>query len=459
VLSRLPDLKVPARTSSFAYKGRNIDIRQIADDLGVDAVLEGSVRSAGDRVRITAQLVEGGTGYHAWSQSLDRQFEDLFGLQDDLASAVMMALAIDPASLPASVPTHDLEAYHLYMQAVPLFLRPTEANLRGAIELLQRAVERDPEFGRALSMLAIQYALSVFLDYSMTDALAVAERAAARALELDPRDGVAHDALGALSALRGDWLAAENHFGTAALLSSDPLTNGHRCIFVTTPVGHVRRSLQQAHEVFHATKGQPLGAMLLAVLHTHLGMDAEALRWADKAVALGQPRTVRPVPEIYATFALRAGRHDEAASHWIADLSPQMHAAGAAQAVESICVAWEHDPAQRPVAIEVLNRVEARLPPYELDRVTWTCRRLLTWYVMVGALDHAYRLADRSLAQYRRTGTIGAWGFLWIPEMASFRRDPRFQAFVSQLGNLMEYWHQHGPPDGCELRDGKLLVD
>jgi TolB-like protein len=114
-LARVPGLRVAARTSAFAYKGRNADVRQIARDLGVAAVLEGSVRGAGERVRVTAQLVDGQTGYHLWSQSYDREFADLFELQDELAAAIVPALG---ARIRVSLPTSVMSA------------RPTSRGLR-----------------------------------------------------------------------------------------------------------------------------------------------------------------------------------------------------------------------------------------------------------------------------------------------------------------------------------------
>jgi TolB-like protein len=114
-LARLPGLRVPARTSSFAYKGRNIDVRQIARDLQVAAVLEGSVRSAGERIRVTAQLIDAESGYHLWSQNYDRKFDDLFALQDALATEIVRTLRSSlrgdlSGALPHAPPTHDIEA-------------------------------------------------------------------------------------------------------------------------------------------------------------------------------------------------------------------------------------------------------------------------------------------------------------------------------------------------------------
>ena len=119
-LSHISGLKVPARTSSFAYKGRNVDIRRISQDLGVATILEGSVQSAGNRIRVTAELVDGRSGYHLWSSSYDRRFTDIFKLQDDLTAAIVQALRAtlgatlaSPATRPP--PTTDVLAYQLWM--------------------------------------------------------------------------------------------------------------------------------------------------------------------------------------------------------------------------------------------------------------------------------------------------------------------------------------------------------
>ncbi len=146
--ARVPGLRVAARTSVFAYKGRNADVRQIARDLGVGAVLEGSVRGAGERIRVTAQLVDGQTGYHLWSQSYDREFADLFQLQDELAAAIVPALGSRMhVSLPAGEvsgrPTESLEAYELYLQANAIRFQLGDENLRLAEKLYQRAIALD----------------------------------------------------------------------------------------------------------------------------------------------------------------------------------------------------------------------------------------------------------------------------------------------------------------------------
>src|SRR5262249_6295864 len=144
-LSRVPGLKVPARTSSFAYKGRNVDIRRIGHDLGVTTVLEGSVRGVGDHIRVTAQMVNAENGYHLWSQTYDREFGDVFKLQDELAGQIVTALKESMhADLPADVmsdsPTSDPEAYRFYLQS------EAAADTQAALRLNARALARDPKF-------------------------------------------------------------------------------------------------------------------------------------------------------------------------------------------------------------------------------------------------------------------------------------------------------------------------
>ncbi len=148
-LGQVQGLKVSARISSFAYKGRNLDIRQIAQDLGVSTVLEGSVRSAGSRIRITAQLIDARSGYQVWSRSYDRDYGDIFKLQDDLAQAILKALQVNlngaaPASVALAPPTQNIEAYDLYLQGESGMLVGDHGLAR-----YQRALALDPKFARA----------------------------------------------------------------------------------------------------------------------------------------------------------------------------------------------------------------------------------------------------------------------------------------------------------------------
>jgi adenylate cyclase len=158
-LSRFKSLFVIARNSSFTYKGRAVDIRQVGRELGVRYVLEGSVQKAGSRLRITGQLIDASTGFHLWVERFEGALEDVFELQDKVASSV--AGIIDPLLLDAEIklaadrPTADMSAYNLYLRALPHIRAWAREPIAEAIVLLEQAIERDPQYGPALASLAL----------------------------------------------------------------------------------------------------------------------------------------------------------------------------------------------------------------------------------------------------------------------------------------------------------------
>jgi len=161
-LSRVKWFFVIARNSSFTYKGRAVDERQVARELGVRYVLEGSVRKAGDRVRITGELIQADTGLHIWADRFDGELEDIFGLQDEVTASVVAA--IEPSLRQAEIdrarrkPTEMLDAYDLYLRALPHFYMLTREGVDRAIELLDRAIATDPHFALAKALAARCYA-------------------------------------------------------------------------------------------------------------------------------------------------------------------------------------------------------------------------------------------------------------------------------------------------------------
>ena len=209
VLARTPELQVAARTSSFAFKGQNKEVPEIAQALRVRMVLEGSVRRQGERVRITAQLIDAETGFHLWSQTYDRELKDIFAIQDDIARAIGAELKVKIIGVEhdggPTRGTSNLEAYDLYLRGLGLWQTRREQDLWDAIALFERAVEQDPEFAQAHAGLALVYA--VLFEYTARitaeDSFARGLDAAERALALDPALPEAYAALGSMAG--GDW--------------------------------------------------------------------------------------------------------------------------------------------------------------------------------------------------------------------------------------------------------------
>ena len=157
-LSRIRWLFVIARTSTFTYKGQSVDVKQVGRELGVRYVLEGSVRKAGDRVRITAQLIDAASGAHLWADRFDGSFEDVFDLQDKVASSVAgviePALQVAETARSASRPTDDLAAYDLYLRAYAMVWSSSSRQTPEALQLMEQAITRDPRYGPALAWAA-----------------------------------------------------------------------------------------------------------------------------------------------------------------------------------------------------------------------------------------------------------------------------------------------------------------
>ena len=458
-LAHVPDLKVPARVSSFAYKGRHTDIRAIARDLGVATLLEGSVRSAGDRIRVTVQLVDAGTGYNLFSQTYDRRFADIFSLQRDLANSIVTTLRGDliasaPARDIAGPPTEDVEAYHLYLQGVHEAPLGTEAAIRLAISFLDRALARDPGFAAALSARAVIRPTLVQAGFPEPKALDVGERDARKALTLDPNSVMAQGALGEIAALRGDWAAADRAYRAGIKTSpTEPLLHANLEFFVEEQTGHLHEARIEAGEAARLAPGNSFIAFGPPVVdYLTGGLDAEAVRGADFAVGLGLAN-LAPLPLIYTFAASRTGHFAEAAHHAADSLTAEVRNGGGAAALD-LAFAALSDPAKGPAARDALAGLVRRFGVNGIDPISRTL--LVNLFTMLGSLDQAYDLANRSLDASLGSGTFGShWGALWIPEMRPFRRDPRFQRLATRL-KMPDYWAMYGPPDGCELKDQVL---
>lgn len=199
-LAQNDQLRVAARTSSFQFKGQNQDIADIGKQLKVDHVLEGSVRKAANRLRITAQLIQVDSGYHLWSETYEREINDIFAIQDDIALSITSALEAELGATTASTETHpteNLEAYQAYLQARYFLAKRGEANMLKAHELFEKSVSLDPSFSKAWSGLAYNY--SLLPGYGATvlsnQAWERVKTATDKAIQLDPDNAEAYVAL------------------------------------------------------------------------------------------------------------------------------------------------------------------------------------------------------------------------------------------------------------------------
>jgi len=331
-LSKLRWFFVIARNSSFAYKGKTIDVKRAARDLGVRYVLEGSVRKGGDRVRITAQLIDAATGNHIWADRYDGELTDVFALQDDITRKVVAA--IEPKLLEAEGirsqkrSPEDLDAWDMVIQANALFWRLSKADGEAAIAILRRAVERYPDYGPAYSMQAFMLLLSQLTGWTIDESLGrQAATLAERAAELDDSDPWAHLALGyaALSRRRTDE-AVEEFQRALDLNPNFAIAHGYLAMALALD-GRSEKAIAHAEQAIHMSPHDPQNAifnMSIAVAHYLADRYPEAVAFGRKAI---QQRTqFTSGHRIYIASLAQAGQIEEAreALARVKELFPEM---------------------------------------------------------------------------------------------------------------------------------------
>ncbi len=283
-LSRLPGLRVTARTSSFAFRGKEQDIREVGRRLNVGAALEGSVRRSGNRIRVTAQLLDTADGYHLWSERFDRQLTDVFSIQDEIAEAIVEALRVKlthPVSRVAP-PTANAEAYHLWLRARYHTLRQTPGEILRSRELFERAISLDAGFARAHLGLAEGWWESAFFGLDRPrDAVAIGRQAVLKALDIDGTLGEAHSMLGIYLGVHDfDWEAAERSFLRGLELS--PGSSEVRARYAAWLLEPNLRLDEARTQLDLAVKSDPLSAIMRGYLGHHLIFRREFMRAAEE---------------------------------------------------------------------------------------------------------------------------------------------------------------------------------
>jgi TolB-like protein len=292
-LSRMRWLFVIARNSSFAYKGRAVDVRQVASDLGVRYVLEGSVRKAADRLRVTGQLIDASTGMHIWGDRFEGALEDIFDLQDQFSTSVVGALApqIEQAEIARAKckSTENLDAYDYFLRGMASYYALDKDSISEALRLFSRAIELDPHFASAHAMAAWCYAWRKINGWTTDHAAesAETERLAWRAAALGPDDAVALSrGAHALGYVVGEVDAARNFIDRAVLINPNLAgawwASGWIRVYSgdsDEAINHLARAMRLSPLDPHMISMQ--GGMAFA--HFIAGRDDEALSWAEKA--------------------------------------------------------------------------------------------------------------------------------------------------------------------------------
>jgi eukaryotic-like serine/threonine-protein kinase len=310
-LANVPGLKVIARTSAFAFKGKNEDVRRIADALDVSHVIEGSVRRAAERIRVTVQLVTAADGRQIWSERYDRAISDVFAMQDAIAEAIATALKVQLGAPAARQRRHQprLPAYEPFLRGRHHLIRFTPEAWAHARALFEEAISEDPAFAEPHAELALGYfimGMHGILPFRAVSDIVRAE--ARRALALNPSDPRPRVLLGGVDLAHDyDWAAAKEHFDAA--MSAPDVSADARWIYASLYLGPLGRFEESSEQMGRAVAQDPLNAMWRAIWSAHL-VNArridEALAAAERAVEL-DPNHVGP-QFILGEAYLNAGR-------------------------------------------------------------------------------------------------------------------------------------------------------
>ncbi|MBV9550257.1 MAG: hypothetical protein JO256_11360 [Alphaproteobacteria bacterium] len=437
-LAKIPNLPVVGRTSAFQFKGKTGDLRAIGRTLSASYVLEGSVRQAGKRVRITAQLIKAESGDHVWTDSYDLDLKDVFAVQEDVAKAIAGALRV-PLGLNGGerlVANRDVDprSYEDYLRARAIYRARGNGQEAAGITLLEQVVARQPNYAPAWALLAQSYAVAAVFDpdfYSVSadqlrhlfeESARKAENAAERAIQLDPQNADAIAALGTIQRDRGKMLEAEQRYQQS--LRIDPLNPEtlHEYSIMLAVTGHIKEALPIRDKLFAL---EPLvstfNAWTARVLSS-AGENVRALAIA-KAMPLDRPGRARSLAIVYAAMK----KYPEAANALLTFREDNL------------------PPGTVEAAARLLRNVPARITQKDipdLGRLDWV-------FADAGLPERALENSERIVGAGDGLKDPGVWS----PAFQAARKTDRFKALVRKAG-LVEYWRARGWPQYCHPTTG-----
>lgn len=417
-LSEVNGLKVIARTSVMNYKKKEKTASEIGRELNVGSIIEGSVRKAGNRVRVTVQLVDSGTEEHLWASNYDKELDDIFAIQSDVAAKVATSVSAGLFAGKKSEPTKDVEAYSLYLRGTQLFHERKASSVKEALLLFRKAVKRDPKFAKAYAGASqALLALATMGEEEYDVAALEAESAAARAIEIDPLLAEGHAAMAGVNNLldRFDGVVVE---AEEAVRLNPNLSEAHLALGIAySSLGRLDRGvecLEKAYELDPLSQ-RTAGTLASVLLVTGRAERAKEIREmalqleADNTSALIGLAEYFMFEEEYAKALQLLG---EVVSNEGGELLARIDS-GLVYALTG----------RREEALRVLEEMKSK------DREASQLYGQVFVYSALGDLDDAFRALDRA-------AELHSWPFLIgsLPVFENLRKDPRYKEFEERVG-------------------------
>jgi eukaryotic-like serine/threonine-protein kinase len=416
-LAKVDGLRVIARTSSFSFKGKRVTAREVGEKLNVANVLEGTLRREGNRVRVTAELINARSGFHLWTETYDRELEDAFSLQDEITHAIVEALKI---KLAVSLPAHqqpNTGVYDLYLQGLYFSNKGSEEDLHRALSFFQRAVEKDPTFARAWTGIAKVWYFLADVYVKPLDAYPASKEAALKAIALDEKDAEAHCYLSeAKRVLDWDLSGAEVELNRALELDSNSAPAHFFSALLPLFRGELKEGLRL---VLEAEKLDPVSPIISYVATAaYLANDQ-----IDEAISEGQ-RTLQLDPNYFyldsdlaAAYREKGNFAEAIALYTKAQEATHLPSSG-------LAITYARMGRQTEAQVILAQLVQARGKRYVSAPV------IAAVYVAFGDKEEAFRWLDRAFAEH---SGILQW-IAFLPEFRPLHSDARFPDLLRRIG-------------------------
>ena len=416
-LAKTEGLRVVARTSSFSFKGKNADVSEIAQKLGVATILEGSLRREGNRIRITAQLINARDGFHLWSETFDREIKGVFAMQDEITHRIVDALKVKLAVATVARGQGNAEAYDLYLQGLYYANKSDEQSLRKALTLFEATLEKDPKFARAWTGIAAAWNWLADSYVKPLDAYPASKVAAAKAIALDPRDAEAHCWLGEAERVLGYDYAAERSELEEALKIDPNSAPAH--MFLSLLLGGTGETAAALQHMELARKADPLAVFVSNFAAITLLSNGKT----DEAIAEGK-RTLELDPE-FSYFESGLGQAYREQGRLTESIAVYEKARDASkQPMPGLAVTYAMA-GRTAEARQILNQFieQARTKYFAGDAIAQI-------YVALGERDEAFRWLERAADEH----SAPLEGLGLRPEFRPLHGDPRFAAVMRRVG-------------------------
>lgn len=427
VLARIDKLQVASRTSSFSMKGKDLSMADIADQLNVNHIVEGSIRKSNNRIRVTAQLIDTHTDKHLWSETYDRQLSDIFRIQDEIANSILFALR-DELGIEEDKPirikpaTENLTAYEMYLKARELFLARGKANVQDSLDIFEQIVEMQPDYAEAWEGLSAVYAIATSWGITDRDYSALSLDAAKKALDHDPTLSMPYATIGLTYRTHYPTPWAESLKNLKLAIKNDPTNaNAHLWLGMNyMALGYHDEAISSFSRCLDIDDALPLCKKYKSIVYLFQGDIESALTLAEENAEVGHFNDF----DVYIPIMLDRGDRLTALtiSRFINWWSKFPHA-------DYINALTKPDDLS-PERFEALEKWASGRRVDLLDQTNIVLTYRAYDKITVSTFDNDYE-------------------DLWLPTFKHFRASPEFKNLARDLG-LTDYWLEHGFPAQCE---------